>query len=475
MAACNLLKVSSLAIKRVVKPNCIRSVHNLAPAQFVQTLINLPQTNVTTLDNGFKVASETSDTSACTVGVWADAGSRYETEEENGVANFFEHMAFKGTTQRAQKDLEKEVDAIGAQINAYTTREETAFYASCHSRDVSKAVELLSDIIRNSRLDEAQLEQERKVILSELDAAESDLNQVVMDNLHLIAYQKTPLSKTIFGPSSNIKKITRDDIVLYARNNFLAPRMVLACSGGVNHDELVKLAEKHFGTVPLTYTSEIPDLNPCRFTGSEIRVREDWFPFAHVAIAVDTCGHDSQDIYPLALAKTIIGRWDKTLGSAANTCNNLIRNIHKEPGCQSFEAFHVVYRDTGLWGINFVVDRMSIDDFVLNVQNEWMKLCTSTTETELRVAKNMLKANILVGLDGTAASCADIGRNVLNHGKRILLADVNEKIEAISLKHFKDVCLNYIYDRCPAVSSVGPVEQVPDYTRVRAGMYWLRI
>ncbi|GFV50190.1 cytochrome b-c1 complex subunit 1, mitochondrial [Trichonephila clavipes] len=474
MSAMSIFKISSTFSSKI-KQYSVRWAHQLSRASYAQTLLNLPETKVTELDNGFKVASEYSDSPSATVGLWIDAGSRYETPATNGAANFFEHMAFKGTNNRTQKDLENEVANIGAQIHSYTDREETAFYARCLPKDINKVVDILADAINNTKLDEHQIEEERSVILKKLTEAESDLKLVTFDYLHLTAYQGTPLSQSVFGPTENIKKITKEDIKYYVRNNFVAPRMTLVGCGDFKHDELVKLAEKYFSSLPNTYTSEIPVLKPCRYTGSEIRDRDDWLPFAHVAIAIDTCGHNSPDIYPLMLAQTIVGNWDKTFETGAHTLNQLTHNIYKEKRCHSYESFHKQYRDTGLWGCYFVMDGMVLDDFLFNLQNEWMKVCVSLTETELQVAKNMLRTDLIERMYGPTQTCADIGRQVLHYGKRTPLSEVDEQIQSITLKQLKSVCSKYIYDRCPAIAAVGPIEALTDYVRVRANMYWLRV
>ena len=472
MATATILKFST-AYKFILRHATVRKAH-LPAVSYAQTLLNIPETVVTTLDNGFKVASEYSDSSAATVGVWIDAGSRYETPTTNGVANFFEHMAYRGTNKRSQKDFENEISNIGAQLSSYTEREETAFYARCLVNDVPKVVDILADMITNTKLEEQDVEKERHVILNKLKEAETDLKLVTMDYLHLTAYQGTPLGQSVLGPSENIKNFTKNDLAFYARNNFVAPRMALVGSGDIKHDDLVKLAEKHFSSVPYTYTTEIPVVKHCRYTGSEVRARDDWLPFAHVAVVVDTCGHNSPDIYPLMLAKTIVGSWDQTLGSSNDTMVKLIQNIHKEKRCHSYESFHTMYRDTGLWGVYFVMNGMVLDDFMFNLQNEWMRLCISITETDLQYAKATLRANLLEALDGTTPNCAEIGRQVLHYGERTPLAEVDENIQSVTLNQLKDVCTKYIYNRCPAIAAVGPIEAMTDYNRVRSNMYWLR-
>ena len=169
-----------------------------------------------------------------------------------------------------------------------------------------KAVELIADILQNSKFGEAEIERERSVILREMQEVESNLQEVVFDHLHTIAYQGTPLGMTILGPTENIKSIKRDDLIHYIDSHYKGPRIVLAAAGGVNHDELVKLAEKHFSSFKTTYEkSEIPILKPCRFTGSDLKIREDDMPFIYGAIAVEGAGWENPDNIPLMVANTV--------------------------------------------------------------------------------------------------------------------------------------------------------------------------
>jgi processing peptidase subunit beta len=276
---------------------------------FKETLLNVPSTEVTVLENGMRVASEDSCSPTATVGLWIDTGSRYENAANNGVAHFLEHMAFKGTSKRSQTDLELEVENMGAHLNAYTSREQTVFYAKCLSDDLEQAVEILSDILTNSTFGEQEIERERGVILREMQEVEMNLQEVVFDHLHAVAYQGTPLGRTILGPAKNIKSINRNDLTHYISTHYKGPRMVLAGAGGVDHGKLCSLAEKYFAKIGTDYKHEIPLDQNCRYTGSDVRVRDDGMPLAHVAIAVEGCGWSNPDNIPLMVANTLIGNW----------------------------------------------------------------------------------------------------------------------------------------------------------------------
>ncbi|XP_026472396.1 mitochondrial-processing peptidase subunit beta isoform X1 [Ctenocephalides felis] len=475
--ATQLVKLSKL-LRVNGNKNCLfQRIQNRSTAltDYKQALINVPPTQVSCLESGLKVATEDSGAATATVGLWIDAGSRYEDARNNGVAHFLEHMAFKGTAKRSQTDLELEVENMGAHLNAYTSREQTVFYAKCLANDVPKAVEILSDIIQNSRLGEAEIERERGVILREMQEVESNLQEVVFDHLHSTAYQGTPLGNTILGPTQNIKCISRNDLQEYISTHYQSPRIVLAGAGGVKHEELVKLAETQFNKLTTDFDKKAPCITPCRFTGSEIRVRDDSMPLAHVAIAVEGCGWTNQDNIPLMVANTLIGAWDRSQGGGNSNASRLAQASAGGGLCHSFQSFNTCYKDTGLWGIYFVCDPMQCENMLFNIQNEWMRLCTIVTETEVERAKNHLKTNMLLLLDGTTPVCEDIGRQMLCYGRRIPIHELEQRIESVTAQNIRDVATKYIYDRCPAVAAVGPVENLPDYNRIRSSMYWLRL
>ncbi|XP_028933791.2 mitochondrial-processing peptidase subunit beta isoform X2 [Ornithorhynchus anatinus] len=439
-----------------------------------QVVLNVPETRVTSLENGLRVASEDSGLSTCTVGLWIDAGSRYENEKNNGTAHFLEHMAFKGTKKRSQLDLELEIENMGAHLNAYTSREQTVYYAKAFSRDLPRAVEILADIIQNSTLGEAEIERERGVILREMQEVETNLQEVVFDYLHATAYQNTALGRTILGPTENIKSINRNDLVEYITTHYKGSRIVLAAAGGVCHNELLDLAKFHFGNLLPAHEGGTPALPGCKFTGSEIRVNGDKMPLAHIAVAVEAVGWSHPDTIPLMVANTLIGNWDRSFGGGVNLSSRLAQITCHGNLCHSFQSFNTCYTDTGLWGLYMVCEPTTVADMLDCIQKEWIRLCTNVTENEVARAKNLLKTNMLLQLDGSTPICEDIGRQMLCYNRRIPIPELEARIEAIDAQNVRDVCTRYIYDKSPAIAAVGPIEQLPDYDRIRSGLVWLR-
>ncbi|CAF1280504.1 unnamed protein product [Adineta steineri] len=438
---------------------------------YEQTLYNVPETRVTAIKNGLRVASEDYGIPTCTVGVWINAGSRFETVQNNGTAYFLEHMAFKGTNNRKQNELESEIENLGAHLNAYTSREQTVYYAKCYSKDLPKIVELLSDIVQNNQFNEEDIERERHAILRQMQEIENTPQDVIFDHLHATAYQGTPLARSVIGPTDNIKSIKKADLLKYVGTHYKAPRMVLAAAGGINHDQLVRLSEEHFGKVKAGYQGEVPDLLPCRFTGSEIRIRDDDMPLAHIAIGVESTGLTHADTIPLMVASTIVGNWDRSMAGGGHVASRFGQQSVEYNLCHSFQSFNTCYTDTGLWGAYIVTDRMRIDDAMSALQDEWCRIATACTDIEVARAKNLLKTNMLLALDGSTPLCEDIGRQLLSYGRRLPLHELNARIDAVDAKTVMGVMKQYVYNHCPAVAALGPIEQLRDYNRTRSRMY----
>lgn len=271
------------------------------------------------MDNGVRVASEDNGSSTVSIGLWIDSGSRHEDANNNGVGNLLEKLLLKGTASRTQTALEEEIANLGARVDAWTSREQTAVVAQCLPQHVPKVVEILSDAIQNPKLDDAQIERARKSILRELDdISDNDQKALVLENLHTSAYQGTPLGQPITGLEANIKSLSKVDLENHIANHLKGSRIVLSAAGSVNHKELVDLANKHLGKLEDTFDKQSPILAPCRFTSSDVRVRDDSIPLAYVAVAFEGPGLKNDDYLPLEVARHYLGSWDRCQASGAN-------------------------------------------------------------------------------------------------------------------------------------------------------------
>lgn len=436
------------------------------------------KTESTTLSNGLTIATEHSPwAQTSTVGVWIDAGSRAETDKTNGTAHFLEHLAFKGTQNRTQHQLELEIENLGAHLNAYTSRENTVYYAKAFNSDVPATVGILADILQNSKLESQAIERERDVILREQEEVDKQLEEVVFDHLHATAFQGQALGRTILGPRENILSIKRDDLVGYIKQNYLAERMVLVGAGGVPHHQLVELAEKHFAKLPTEPPSAASSALSAEqkrrpdFVGSEVRIRDDTMPTAHIAIAVEGVSWNDNDYFTALVTQAIVGNWDRAMGNAPHMGSKLSRFVHENNLANSFMSFSTSYSDTGLWGIYLVTDRLTrIDDLTHFALREWSRLSFDVKEAEVERAKAQLKASILLSLDGTTAVAEDIGRQIVTTGRRMSPEEVEKVVGGITEKDVMRFAREKLWDRDIAISAVGSIEGLLDYNRVRGDM-----
>ncbi|KAA8911764.1 Metalloenzyme, LuxS/M16 peptidase-like protein [Sphaerosporella brunnea] len=429
-------------------------------------------TKSTTLKNGLTIATEHSPyAQTATVGVFIDAGSRAETDASNGTAHFLEHLAFKGTHKRSQQQLELEIENMGGHLNAYTSRENTVYYAKSFKDDVGKSVEILADILQNSKLEESAIERERDVILREQEEVDKQLEEVVFDHLHATAFQDQPLGRTILGPRENIMSIKKKDLENYIAANYKADRMVLVGAGGIPHEQLVELAEKHFSGLkssgsPLTLGSghgPKPD-----FIGSEIRMRDDTIPTAHIAIAVEGVSWKDPDYFTALVAQAIIGNYDRAMGNAPHLGSKLSALLHKHHLANTLMSFSTSYSDVGLWGAYMVTDNLTnIDDLVHFTLREWNRMAQTVTESEVERAKAQLKASLLLSLDGTTAIAEDIGRQIVTTGRRMNPAEIERVVGAITPKDVIEFAQKRIWDQDVAISALGSIEGLLDYQRIR--------
>ncbi|KAJ5581737.1 hypothetical protein N7535_000357 [Penicillium sp. DV-2018c] len=441
--------------------------------------VALPSTTQsTTLSNGFTIATDYSPwAQTSTVGVWIDAGSRAETDKTNGTAHFLEHLAFKGTNKRSQHQLELEIENMGAHLNAYTSRENTVYYAKAFNNDVPKAVDILADILQNSKLEASAIERERDVILREQEEVDKQLEEVVFDHLHATAYQAQPLGRTILGPKENIQTITRENLTDYIKTNYTADRMVLVGAGGIPHEQLVRLAEEHFGSLPsqpptsaaLALTAE--QKRTPEFIGSEVRLRDDTIRSAHIALAVEGVSWKDDDYFTALVTQAIVGNWDRAMGQSPFLGSKLSSHVSHHNLANSFMSFSTSYSDTGLWGIYLVSENLSqLDDLIHFTLREWTRLCNNVTSAEVERAKAQLKASILLSLDGTTAVAEDIGRQIITTGRRLSAEDIERTVSQITEKDVMDFATRKIWDQELAMSAVGSIEGILDYQRIRGDM-----
>jgi processing peptidase subunit beta len=440
-------------------------------------ILSAAETRVTTLPNGLRVATESNlAAKTATVGVWIDAGSRFETDESNGSAHFLEHMLFKGTERRKMRELEEEIENIGGHLNAYTSREQTTYYAKVMEKDVNKALDILADILQNSKFEESRIMREKDVILREMEEVEGQTEEVIFDHLHATAFQYTPLGRTILGPAQNIKAMSKDHLQNYIRSHYTAPRMVIVASGAVKHEEFVEEVKKQFTKLSTdsTTTYQLVAKEPAAFTGSEVRIIDDDIPLAQFAVAFSGASWNDPDSIALMVMQAMLGSWSKAAGGGKHMGSELAQRVGINEIAESVMSFNTNYKDTGLFGVYAVAKPDDLDDLAFAIMYEMTKLVYRVSEADVIRARNQLKSSLLLHLDGTSPIAEDIGRQLLTYGRRIPFAELFARIDAVDASTIKRVANKYIYDRDVAIAAMGPIQNLPDYNWFRRRTYWTR-
>jgi len=370
-----------------------------------------------------------------------------------------------------------EIENMGGHLNAYTSREQTCYYAKVFKQDVSKAVEILSDILQNSHLDEHAINRERDVILREMQEIEGVAEEVVFDHLHATAFQHSPLGRTILGPAENIRTLTRADLADYIKTHYTAPRMVVAAAGGVDHQDLVNQAGKAFANLPTnpTTAADLVKKDPFIFTGSDVRIRDPDLPTINFAVAFNGASWSDPDAVTLMVMQTMLGAWDKNVGAGGNMASPLAQRVAINGLANSYMAFNTNYKDTGLFGVYAVCDKGApVDDLAWCIMREISKMCYNPLEEDIIRARNQLKAALLFSQDNLSGVAEDIGRQLLVYGRRIPKAELFARIDAVDVDTVKAAADRFIYDQDIAIAAMGDTQNLPDYTWFRRRTYWLR-
>ena len=249
---------------------------------------------ITKLANGLTVLTDPMPhLETASLGVWVDAGARNETEATNGIAHMLEHMAFKGTRRRSARGIAEEVERVGGFINAYTGREQTAYYIRMLKDDVPLGVDILADILQDSVFDDEELAREKGVVIQEIGQTQDTPDDLIFDHLQATAFPDQSLGRPILGTEKHVRSFTRQTLFDQIKGNYFAGSMLLVSAGAVNHDQMVALAEKHFAGLQ---KGKAPTMPNATYAGGEFRDDDD-LEQAHLALAFPGFRADDEDIY----------------------------------------------------------------------------------------------------------------------------------------------------------------------------------
>lgn len=430
--------------------------------------------HLTTLKNELRVATQRTKSPLTCMTLAVAAGPRYETACTSGLTHFIEHLAFKGSRNEAEEQLIMELIDMNAKMTVHTSREEQVFSVVLPSENALKAVEKLYSVVAELDLNNRKISKERENIWRELADSDADPKQVLFDYLNATAFQGTPLGQRVIGPTENLCRFDDAIVTGFMNENYTPHRMCLGAVGQIDHNEIVSATTSTFGCMPKDMGGAI-EQGPNRFTGSQVTYRDDSMPFCHAAIAFEAPGYSSADYYKMLVLKHIVGSWDRSQGRGEEHAPPVARWVALDKLCERYEPIYVVYHDIGLWGVYFVADKWKLDEIVLRVQDQWMELCTVLSARDVQRGCNLAKLAVAREYASVVRCAHDLGRRVLHGCAREPLDVVHASLAKLDAKALRAQADRVLYDRCPAVAVVGPSETMPDYNRIRSGMWWLRL
>ncbi|XP_042373098.1 probable mitochondrial-processing peptidase subunit beta, mitochondrial [Zingiber officinale] len=435
--------------------------------------LRFPEVRLSTLPSGLRVVTQTAPSSAthtASLGVWIDAGSRFEAPGTNGTAHFLEHMIFKGTRRRTARSLEVEIENMGGRLNAYTSREQTTFFADVQSKDVPLAIDVLADILQNSNFPEHAIKRERGVILREMKEVQEQTQEVLFDHLHSAAFHGHPLGDTILGPEENILRISRVDLRQYISTHYTGPRMVISAAGAVNHEEIVNMVGRlftNFSSDPTT-ADQLVAANPAVFTGCEVRVEDNEMPLAHFVVTFKGSSWTEPSSIPLMVIQSLLGSWEKNTGVGSCSGSQLARRVGTDDLAHSFMAFNTNYSDTGLFGVFLSAMPSCLYDLSNVLMEEIRRLAFQVSDEEVTRARNQLKSAMLLHIDGSTAVSENNGRQMLTYRRVMPFIEFFARVDAVDAAVVMETARNFIIDKDVAVAAMGPIRDLPDSTWFRS-------
>jgi predicted Zn-dependent peptidase len=408
------------------------------------------------LANGFRIVSENMPgLQSASVGIWVNAGGRHERIEQNGIAHFLEHMAFKGTKRRSALQIAEAIEDVGGYINAYTSREVTAYYARVLAADVPLALDVIGDIVMNPVFDPKEIEIERGVILQEIGQAYDTPDDVIFDWLQEESYRDQPLGRTILGPTERVSAFSRDDLSAFVGEHYGPEQMTLSAAGAVDHDVLVRLAEAAFGH--LKPRSGLI-ASPARFTGGEVR-RNKTLEQAHFALAFESPGYRDDDIYTAQIYSSALG---------GGMSSRLFQEVRESRGlCYSIFAQTGAYADTGTTTIYAGTSAGQVGELAEITIDEIKRAASDMTPQEVARARVQMKAGMLMGLESPSNRAERLARLVQIWDRVPPLEETVARVDAVTCDDVRRFGEHIATTAPMALALYGPIDDAPTLDQIK--------
>ncbi len=390
------------------------------------------------------------------LGIWVKAGARDELPEENGIAHFLEHMAFKGTKRRSAQAIAEEIENVGGEINAATGMETTTYYARVLKNDWKLALDILADIFTESVLDEDEMTRERDVILQEIAASKDAPDDLVFDLAQAASYGDHPLGRSILGPASLIETMSRDQMVAWRHRNYWASRIVVCAAGHIDHDALTREAEKRLGHIEQGQGPQRQ--SPTFFSASQTESKP--LDQTHIVLGFPAPNYRDPRIYQLQVLSSVLG---------GGMSSRLFQEVREKRGlCYSVFAYGTSYEDVGQLGVYAATSPEHTEELIDVSANVMLSMTKDVTAKEVDRAKAQLKTSLVMNLESATSRADQIARQYLAFGEVPEVATLVSRIEGVSEASVRDLAENIFTSHNPSLSAVGQLSSLANYAEIAA-------
>ncbi len=411
---------------------------------------------LTTLSNGLRIVTDPmTSVETVALGVWVDAGTRHETADVNGISHLLEHMAFKGTARRSAQAIAEEMDNVGGQLNAYTSRDHTAYFAKVLKEDVGVATDIVADILLNSTMDAEELAREQHVVVQEINQAVDTPDDIIFDHLQAAAFPNQPLGWPVLGQEKIVCSITPENLKTHMARYYAPDATVVSASGAIQHDTFVRMVEAAFGGLA---RRERPETVPGAYTGGDFREDRD-LEQAHLVLGFAGLAHNDPDFYNLSALSTLLGE---------GLSSRLFQEIREKRGL-AYSVFSSTqsFADTGLFTIYAGTGPDDVPKLVPVLCDEIKRVGETVTEEEVHRARAQLKAGLLMSLESPSSRCAQRARQLMVHGRTMTVAEIIAHVEEVDRAGIARAAAR-VLTGAPTIAALGDLSQLEDFQALRA-------
>ncbi len=381
-------------------------------------------TDKTTLDNGLTVVTEKIESvKSVSAGIWVKTGSRNESEQQAGITHFLEHMLFKGTENRSSYDIALSMESVGGHLNAFTSSEYTCYYARCLSEQLTKALDVLSDMVLRPTFPKDEMEKEKKVVIEEMKMYRDSPRDFLFEKFNGQIFEGDALGRPVIGFEETVNNFERKNLYDYMENRYQPWNLLVAVAGDVDHNKAVKLIEDHFHSISSKNGREQEEeLKPYK-VGSQSLSKA--IEQTHFITGKRGLSYDDDDKYRLLLTNSILG---------GGMSSRLHQNVRETYGyCYTIGSFNQSFSDTGLYGIYTGTDANYVDHVETLVMKELKRLQDEPVpKKELDEAKAQLKGNLLLSLENTSNRMQRLAKGEIYYNQFVAIDELTENIDAVT-------------------------------------------